>query len=110
MIKILLLCASLLLFPFLANAEHEKKSEYPTLFATMLTTTAVQCAPSDKSKNVFKPEQIVFTGFIDEGNIFKVYITKENVWAGMLENSAGLSCIYFTGTPGMVKKPKGNPS
>ena len=55
MIKILLLCASLLLFPFLALAEHEKKSEYPTLFATMLSTTAVQCAPSDKSKNVFKP-------------------------------------------------------
>jgi len=99
-----------LLFPFTAFAEHDNDSKDTTLFATLLTTTPTQCAPSDKSKKVFKPEQVVFTGFIDEGNIFKVYITKENVWAGMLENSAGLSCIYFTGTPGMVKKPKGNPS
>ena len=110
MIKILPLCASLLLFPFLANAEHEKKPEHLTLFATMLSTTAVQCAPSDNSKNIFKPEQIVFTGFIDQNNIFKVYLTEDNIWSGMLENSAGLSCIYFTGTPGIVKKPKGNPS
>jgi hypothetical protein len=85
--------------------EHEKRPGHLILFATMLTTTAVQCAPSDKSKSIFKPEQIVFTGFIDKDNIFKVYLTADNIWAAMLENTAGLSCIYFTGTPGVLKKP-----
>lgn len=103
-ISFLFLSGVLLLFSFSVFAEHEKNPEKATLYATMLTTTAIQCAPSEKSERIFKPDQIVFTGFIDKHNIFKVYVTKENVWAAMLENTAELSCIYFTGQPGMLKK------
>jgi len=77
----------------------------PTLIlSTMMVTTPVHCAPTDKAEKVFKKKDLAFTGLIDKHNVFKIYIKEEGLWTSMLQNSGGLSCIYFSGMPGLLTK------
>ena len=77
----------------------------PTLIlSTMLVTTPVHCAPTDKAEKVFEKKDLAFTGLIDQHNVFKIYIKEEGLWTSMLQNSGGLSCIYFSGMPGILTK------
>ena len=77
----------------------------PTLIlSTMMVTTPVHCAPTDKAEKVFEKKDLAFTGLIDKHNVFKIYIKEEGLWTSMLQNSGGLSCIYFSGMPGILTK------
>jgi hypothetical protein len=54
-------------------------------------------------KKVFKNKDIVFTGMISQTSIIKVIMNDVNGFAVIMENSAGLACIYFTGGLGVLK-------
>ena len=49
---------------------------------------------------------IVFTGIVDQSNVFKIYLKNDGIWTSMLDNVSGISCIYFSGMPGMLDSPK----
>ena len=65
--------------------------------------TPVSCASSLEMKKVFKNKDIVFTGMISQTSIIKVIMNDVNGFAVIMENSAGLACIYFTGGLGVLK-------
>ena len=65
--------------------------------------TPVSCASSMEMSKVFKNKDIVFTGMISQTSIIKVIMNDVNGFAIMMENSAGLACIYFTGGLGVLK-------
>ena len=65
--------------------------------------TPVSCASSMEMSKVFKNKDIVFTGMISQTSIIKVIMNDVNGFAVMMENSAGLACIYFTGGLGVLK-------
>ena len=65
-----------------------------------MTTLPAHCATTKEMVKVFKNDQIVFTGIVDQSNVFKIYLKKEGIWTSMLDNVSGISCIYFSGMPG----------
>ena len=65
--------------------------------------TPVSCASSMEMSKVFKNKDIVFTGMISQTSIIKVIMNDVNGFAIMMENSAGLACIYFTGGLGVLR-------
>ena len=65
--------------------------------------TPVSCASTLEIKKVFKNKDIVFTGMISQTSIIKVIMNDVNGFAVIMENSAGLACIYFTGGLGVLK-------
>ena len=65
--------------------------------------TPVSCASSMEMSKVFKNKDIVFTGMISQTSIIKVIMNDVNGFAVMMENSAGLACIYFTGGLGVLR-------
>ena len=100
MFKKILIINTLLFFISGVVYSQEQKSEL--VLGTILTTHRAHCAPSKEMLKVFKNEQIVFTGVVDQGNIFKVYLKKDGIWTSMLTNISGVSCIYFSGIPGIL--------
>jgi hypothetical protein len=105
MIKIITVIISFILFPFTAQAQHEKEEPSLTM-GTMLTALPIHCAPTPRMETVFKKEQVVFTGLVDQANVFKIYINKEGIWSGMLESVAGISCVFFSGAAAVLKTPQ----
>jgi hypothetical protein len=92
-------------FSTTAQAGHE--TEEPSLtMGTMLTALPIHCAPTPRMETVFKKEQVVFTGLVDQANVFKIYINKEGIWSGMLESVAGISCVFFSGGAAVLKTPE----
>ena len=65
--------------------------------------TPVSCASTLEIKKVFKNKDIVFTGMISQTSIIKVIMNDVNGFAVIMENSAGLACIYFTGGLGVLR-------
>ena len=55
-------------------------------------------------KKIFTDKELVFTGMISQTNIVKVFINEVNGFVIMMENAAGLACIYFTGGLGVLTK------
>ena len=100
-----ILISSILLF-FISGSAYAQKQESELVLGTMMTTLPAHCAPSKEMSKVFKNEQVVFTGVVDQGNIFKVYLKKDGIWTSMLTNVSGVSCIYFSGMPGILESPK----
>ena len=99
MFKKILIGSLFYLCSFGVQAEEETLT-----LSTMMVTTPVHCAPTDKVEKVFEKKDLAFTGLIDQHNVFKIYIKEEGLWTSMLQNSGGLSCIYFSGMPGILTK------
>jgi len=101
-----ILIINILLF-FLSGFAHAQAVKSELVLGTIMTTLRGHCAPTREMLKVFKDEQIVFTGVVDQGNIFKVYLKKDGNWTSMLDNVSGVSCIYFSGMPGILSSKKG---
>ena len=100
-----ILIINVLLF-FISGVVYSQEQESELVLGTIMTTHRAHCAPSKEMLKVFKNEQIVFTGVVDQGNIFKVYLKKDGIWTSMLTNVSGVSCIYFSGMPGILSPNK----
>ena len=100
-----ILISSVLLF-FISGFAYSQEQKSELVLGTILTTHRAHCAPSKEMSKVFKNEQIVFTGVVDQGNIFKVYLKEDGIWTSMLTNVSGVSCIYFSGMPGILSPNK----
>ena len=100
-----ILIINVLLF-FISGFTYAQKQESELVLGTIMTSLRGHCAPSVEMLKVFKNEQIVFTGVIDPSNIFKVYLKKDGIWTSMLTNISGVSCIYFSGMPGILSSKK----
>ena len=100
-----ILISSILLF-FISGVAYAQEVKSELVLGTMMTTLPAHCAPSKEMSKVFKNEQVVFTGVVDQGNIFKVYLKKDGIWTSMLTNVSGVSCIYFSGMPGILSPNK----
>ena len=100
-----ILIINVLLF-FITGSVYSQKQESELVLGTIMTTHRAHCAPSKEMTKVFKNEQIVFTGVVDQGNIFKVYLKEDGIWTSMLTNISGVSCIYFSGMPGILSPNK----
>ena len=100
-----ILIINVLLF-FITGSAYSQKQESELVLGTIMTTHRAHCAPSVEMTKVFKNEQIVFTGVVDQSNIFKVYLKKDGIWTSMLTNISGVSCIYFSGMPGILSPNK----
>ena len=100
-----ILISSILLF-FLSGSAYAQAVKSELVLGTIMTSLRGHCAPSTEMIKVFKNEQIVFTGVIDPSNIFKVYLKKDGIWTSMLSNISGVSCIYFSGMPGILSSKK----
>ena len=99
--KIIIVIISFILISFTAQAQQKE-----LILATMLTALPAHCAPTKDVEKVFTKEQLVFTGLVDQSNIFKIFVNKEGAWTSMLQSVSGLSCVYFSGIPGIIKLPK----
>jgi hypothetical protein len=100
-----ILTINILLF-FISGFAHAQKQESELLLGTIMTSLPGHCAPTKEMGKVFKDEQIVFTGVVNPSNIFKVYLKKDGIWTSMLTNISGVSCIYFSGMPGILSSKK----
>ena len=100
-----ILIINVLLF-FISGVAYSQEQKSELVLGTILTTHRAHCAPSKEMLKVFKNEQIVFTGVVDQGNIFKVYLKEDGIWTSMLTNVSGVSCIYFSGMPGILSPRK----
>ena len=100
-----ILIINTLLF-FISGFTHAQEQKSELVLGTILTTHRAHCAPSKEMLKVFKNEQIVFTGVVDQSNIFKVYLKEDGIWTSMLTNVSGVSCIYFSGMPGILSPNK----
>ena len=104
MFKKILIINVLLFFVFGFVHAQEKKPEL--VLGTIMTTLPAHCATTKEMVKVFKNDQIVFTGIVDQSNVFKIYLKKEGIWTSMLSNVSGISCIYFSGMPGILSSKK----
>tara|TARA_B100000745_G_scaffold5509_1_gene4620 strand:+ start:544 stop:894 length:351 start_codon:yes stop_codon:yes gene_type:complete len=100
-----ILIINVLLF-FISGVAYSQEQKSELVLGTIMTTHRAHCAPSKEMLKVFKNEQIVFTGVVDQGNIFKVYLKEDGIWTSMLTNVSGVSCIYFSGMPGILSPNK----
>ena len=100
-----ILIINVLLF-FLSGSAYAQAVKSELVLGTIMTSLRGHCAPSTEMIKVFKNEQIVFTGVVDQGNIFKVYLKEDGIWTSMLTNISGVSCIYFSGMPGILSPNK----
>jgi len=100
-----ILIINTLLF-FISGFAHAQAQNSELLLGTIITSLPGHCAPTKEMGKVFKDEQIVFTGVVNPSNIFKVYLKKDGIWTSMLTNISGVSCIYFSGMPGILNPNK----
>jgi len=96
-----ILIINTLLF-FISGSVYAQEQQSELLLGTIMTSLPGHCAPTKEMGKVFKDEQIVFTGVVNPSNIFKVYLKKDGIWTSMLTNISGVSCIYFSGMPGII--------
>jgi hypothetical protein len=95
-----------ILFSFLSGFAYAEEKKSELVLGTIMTTLPAHCATTKEMVKVFKNDQVVFTGIVDQGNVFKVYLKPEGIWTSMLSNVSGISCIYFSGIPGILSSKK----
>jgi hypothetical protein len=100
-----ILIINILLF-FISGFAYAQAQKSELILGTIMTSLRGHCAPTKEMLKVFKNEQIVFTGVVDQSNIFKVYLKRDGIWTSMLTNISGVSCIYFSGMPGILSPRK----
>lgn len=104
MIYSFIVALGVLLFSFVVHAQQ--KQDTGLILATILTTIPAHCAPTKHVEKVFTKDQLIFTGLVDKSNVFKIYINKSGAWTSMLQSVSGISCVHFSGIPGIIKLPK----
>lgn len=97
---------AVLIFLLFSSTAQAQEKEHDLILATMLTALPAHCAPTKEVEKVFTVDQLVFTGLVDKSNVFKIYINKDGAWSSMLQSVSGLSCVYFSGIPGIIKLPQ----
>ena len=100
MFKKIILSILFILISFPALSEEKNKGTVTQLNLV----SSVSCASSKEMKKIFEDKDIVFTGMISQSNIVKVFINEVNGFVIIMENAAGLACIYFTGGFGVIKE------
>ena len=100
-----ILIINILLF-FISGSAYAQAQKSELILGTIITSLPGHCAPTKEMLKIFKNEQVVFTGVVDQGNIFKVYLKEDGIWTSMLDNVSGISCIYFSGLPGILSSKK----
>ena len=95
-----------IIFYFLSGFAYAEEKKSELVLGTIMTTLPAHCATTKEMVKVFKNDQVVFTGMVDQANVFKIYLKPEGIWTSMLSNVSGISCIYFSGMPGMLDSPK----
>jgi|TARA_R100001594_G_scaffold75249_1_gene109989 hypothetical protein len=95
-----------ILFSFLSGFAYAEEKKSELVLGTIMTTLPAHCATTKEMVKVFKNDQVVFTGMVDQANVFKVYLKPEGIWTSMLSNVSGISCIYFSGMPGILSSKK----
>ena len=100
-----ILIINTLLF-FISGSVYAQAQKPELILGTIMTSLRGHCAPTKEMGKEFKDEQIVFTGVVNPSNIFKVYLKKDGIWTSMLTNISGVSCIYFSGMPGILNPNK----
>ena len=104
--KKIIIALSLFLFVIPTITLGQQKEDTGLILATILTTIPAHCAPTNHVEKVFTKDQLVFTGLVDKSNVFKIYINKSGAWTSMLQSVSGISCVHFSGIPGIIKLPK----
>jgi hypothetical protein len=94
------------LFYFFSGTLFAQEKKPELILGTIMTSLPAHCATTKEMVKVFKNDQIVFTGIVDQSNVFKIYLKNDGIWTSMLDNVSGISCIYFSGMPGMLDSPK----
>tara|TARA_R110002020_G_scaffold234928_1_gene447073 strand:- start:58 stop:405 length:348 start_codon:yes stop_codon:yes gene_type:complete len=97
--RFIFLSMFLLLIPFYAFSQEDKKELQVTQFNVV---TPVFCGATEKFNEVFPKENLKFTGFIDDSHIVKLFVGEDNSYSVIIENSGGLSCIQNSGGPGIL--------
>jgi len=100
-----ILISGILLF-FLSGFAYAEEKKSELVLGTIMTTLPAHCATTKEMVKVFTNDQIVFTGIVDQSNVFKIYLKPEGIWTSMLSNVSGISCIYFSGMPGILSSKK----
>ncbi len=95
-----------ILFSFLSGFAYAEEKKSELVLGTIMTTLPAHCATTKEMVKVFKNDQVVFTGMVDQANVFKVYLKPEGIWTSMLSNVSGISCIYFSGMPEILSSKK----
>ena len=95
-----------IIFYFLSGFAYAEEKKSELVLGTIMTTLPAHCATTKEMVKVFKNDQVIFTGMVDQANVFKIYLKKEGIWTSMLSNVSGISCIYFSGIPGILSSKK----
>jgi len=103
--KIIFLSMFLLLLPFYAFSQEDKKELSVTQFSVV---TTIFCGSVEEFHKAFPKENLKFTGFLDGSHIVKLFIDEDNGYSIIIESSGGLSCVHFGGRPGVLTNTKEN--
>jgi hypothetical protein len=96
----LILSLALMILPFSVLSAEEKAEVQVTQFNIVST---VFCGGSEQFYKVFPKDTLKFTGYIDNQNIVKLFLNGEAGYTIMVENIGGMTCIHFSGAPGVLK-------
>jgi len=99
MFKSIILSILFVLISFPALSEEDETGTV----TSFNVVTPISCASSIEMKKIFKSKDIAFTGMINQNSVIKVFMNEVNGFAIIMENSAGLACIYFSGGLGILK-------
>ena len=94
----------LISFPVLAEDPLLKEEKVELSLTQFNMVMPASCGPTKDLEEVFKKDQIVFTGLMQNHNLIEVYLNDKEGFAIIMKNVAGLSCLYFSGIPGVVKE------
>ena len=94
----------LISFPVLAEDPLLKEEKVELSLTQFNLVVPASCGPTEDFKAVFKKDQIVFTGLMQNNNLIEVYLNDREGFAIIMKNAAGLSCLYFSGIPGIAKE------
>jgi len=94
----------LISFPVLAEDPLLKEEKVELSLTQFNMVLPASCGPTKDMETVFKKDQIVFTGLMQNNNLIEVYLNDEEGFAIIMKNVAGLSCLYFSGIPGVVRE------
>ena len=94
----------LISFPVLAEDPLLKEEKVELSLTQFNMVLPASCGPTKDLETVFKKDQIVFTGLMQNNNLIEVYLNDREGFAIIMKNAAGLSCLYFSGIPGIAKE------
>ena len=94
----------LISFPVLAEDPLVEKETVELSLTQFNLVLPASCGPTEDFYTVFKKDQFVFNGLMQYNNLIEVYLNDREGFAIIMKNAAGLSCLYFSGIPGITKE------